>query len=568
MQYKLIETKNNTKGQISGFYGLNRTEKGEYNEFSDMLNMSSDCFPCLAPAKTIQNVLTQDNIRAVISPKYTNDDEIKAFTGVAGTSFYYNGKEIPFESEDMSITEGISVTLVDFNGRIVICAYDDRNGKSIMYYYGYTATDENKVKRMEKGAYGIICTAYSSGNPDRDASVTNYLTATGVDWTEYFSVGDAVYIDGFKNEKNNTIDLDSRYKNVSKDRAISCIVEKVTSSKLYLQLYNYLHTPLVLEKEKAENVNIYIKIPTMNHVCIHNNRLWGTNPNGEYLYASKQGDCFNFNTFQGLANDSFYCEVGTAGGVVGIVSYRDNLVAFKRDCIHHIYGDKPSNFTMPKQLSDCGCIDIRSALQIGTALYFLGYGGFYKYVGGQPELISRKLNKKYKAAVATTDGQKYIVSAKCSENDGGGELLVYDTQYGLWYKETYIDYVDSFRWHNRVYVADKKSIFEYGACTPQSWECKSTVIYDDMFDNKGMTELWIRAKISDGARIDVYTSEDGGDFLKRGTLNGKGTLKVYRIPIRFINGEYYQYRLDGYGSAVIYDIERVISSGGRGYRKG
>lgn len=89
-----------------------------------------------------------------------------------------------------------------------------------------------------------------------------------------------------------------------------------------------------------------------------------------------------------------------------------------------------------------------------------------------------------------------------------------------------------------------------------------------MFDNKGMTELWIRAKISDGARIDVYTSEDGGDFLKRGTLNGKGTLKVYRIPIRFINGEYYQYRLDGYGSAVIYDIERVISSGGRGYRKG
>ena len=98
MQYKLIETKNNTKGQISGFYGLNRTEKGEYNEFSDMLNMSSDCFPCLAPAKTIQNVLTQDNIRAVISPKYTNDDEIKAFTGVAGTSFYYNGKEIPFES--------------------------------------------------------------------------------------------------------------------------------------------------------------------------------------------------------------------------------------------------------------------------------------------------------------------------------------------------------------------------------------------------------------------------------------------------------------------------------------
>lgn len=563
MQYNLIETKKNTQGQINSFYGLNRTEKGGYNEFLDMLNMSSDRFPCLAPAKAVREVLTKDNIRAVIAPKYS-DNEITAFTGVTGTNFYYNGEMIPFESGDMSITDGIPVTLVDFNGRIIICAYDSANDESIMYYYGYTASDEAVVKRMEKGVYDITCSAYSSGNPDTDVSVTNYLTSTGIDWTGYFSVGDAVFIEGFKNEQNNTVDLDSRYQSASKDRAISCIVEKVTSDKLYLQLYNYLHTPLVFKSETAGSVSVHIKIPTMNHVCIHNNRLWGTNPNGEYVYASKQGDCFNFNTFQGLANDSFYCEVGTPGGFIGIVSYRDNLVALKRDYIHHIYGDKPSNFTMPKQLSDCGCIDIRSAVQIGTTLYFLGYGGFYAYVGGQPELISQKLRRKYKTAVAATDGQKYIVS--CKGNDGD-ELLVYDTRYGLWHKETYIDTVGSFRWHDRLYVATSDKLLEYSTQTPQKWECESTVIYDNVFDNKGMTELWIRAKIDEGAGIDVYTSEDGGDWLKRSTLEPQG-LKVYRIPIRFINGEFYQYRLIGHGNAVIYDIERVVSSGGRQYRKG
>lgn len=397
-------------------------------------------------------------------------------------------------------------------------------------------------------------------------SVTNYLQSTGIDWSEYFSEGDSIFIDGFTNEVNNTVQLDSRYQSASRDRAISCIVEKVDGNKLYFQMYNYLCETLVLTKElNKSGVSVYTKIPTMNHVCIHNNRLWGTNPNGEYVYASKQGDCFNFNTFQGLANDSFYCEVGTPGGFIGIVSYRDNLVAFKRDYIHHIYGDKPSNFTMPKQLSDCGCIDIRSAVQIGTTLYFLGYGGFYEYIGGQPELISAKLDRKYKTAVAATDGQKYIVS--CKGNDGN-ELLVFDTRYRLWHKETYINAIGSFRWHDKMYVATANKVLKYGAVSPQIWECESVVIYEDMFDNKGMTELWIRARIDEGASIDVYTLEDGGDYLNRGTLKGTGTLKVYRIPIRFINGEFYQYRLVGQGNAVIYDIERVISSGGRAYRKG
>ncbi len=576
MKYDLIRTKGNVKEQIVSFGGLNRTDNTEKNEFSYMVNLSSDKYPFLTPSRTVREVLQQENIRAVIAPQYSSNAEIASFTGVAGNKFYYEGAQ-----KAMTIPDG-DVTLADFNGRIIICVYD--GNKSYMLYYDYTAAGDGTVKKMEQGVYDITCTAYSSGNPKDDFSVTNYLQAS-VDWSDYFKEGDSIFIEGFKNIENNTVQLDSRYQDVSPTRAISCIVEKVDGNKLYLQMYNRSGSVLVFKNEtrnkeivdgKEVGVKIYTKIPTMNHVCIHNNRLWGTNPNGEYIYASKQGDCFNFNTFQGLANDSFYAEIGTAGGFVGIVSFRDNLVAFKRDYIHHVYGDKPANFTIPKQLEGCGCIDIRSAAQVGTTMYFLGYDGIYAYVGGQPTLISKKLDRKYKSAAAMTDGHKYIISCK-GYTPEESELLVLDTEHGLWHRESYIDAVGSFRWHDKLYIASSDTVYEYGALSfndseykreeekEYDWACESVIIHDDTFDNKGMTELWIRAKIDEGSEIKVLTSEDGGDFLTRTVLKPQG-LKVYRIPIRFINGEFYQYRLEGIGNAVIYSIERVLSSGGRQYR--
>ena len=114
----------------------------------------------------------------------------------------------------------------------------------------------------------------------------------------------------------------------------------------------------------------------MDHICVHNNRLWGTAQNGEYLYASKLGDCLNFNSFQGLGDDSWYGMVGTAGGFTG--NLRPPLPLWrplKRDCIHHIYGDGPQNFSIPKQTMG-GCLDSRSIAELGGVLYFLSAAGF------------------------------------------------------------------------------------------------------------------------------------------------------------------------------------------------
>lgn len=573
MQIPIRNATQNNKINAAAFYGFNRTDKGQNGEFKDMVNMSSDHYPCLSPRKPRKSVINDiSNIRAVIAPKYCDTEEITTFTGVAGTSFYYNDDVKPFEDTAMKIPENGNVTLVDFNGFIIICVYRD-DDNNCMYYYNYAAKDDGKVHRMEKTVTGTTFTAGTKGDPETDAEVQNWIAHKDKNfkWTDYFDIGASICFSGFTNDRNNTTEIDSRFEKADATRPISCIVEKIEGNILYFQMYNYAHTRLVLTKDSGtvsigdDGLTINTRIPVMNHVCIHNNRLWGTNPSGEYIYASKLGDCFNFNCFMGLANDSYYAEIGTKGDFVGIVSYRDNLVAFKRDYIHHIYGDKSSNYTIPKQLADCGCIDIRSAVEIGAVLYFLGYNGFYEYTGGQPAIISTALNAQYKSAIGMSDGVKYYVSAVRRDN-GKTELLVYDTRYRLWHKEDEFDAIGYFRWHNDLYMASDSEVYRCNnGDEAVEWYADSVNLYENIFDDKGVNEIWIRAKIEEGSSVTVFTRVNGGEWSEHNTLLPQG-LKVYRVPVRFKKDEYFNYKLEGIGAAVIYDIEYIAYIGGRPYK--
>lgn len=195
MKYDLIRTNGNMKEQINGFGGLNCSDRTENNEFSYMLNMSSDKYPYITPSRMQSEIFPKAGIRAVIAPQYSNKEYITAFTGVAGDKFYYNGTE-----KSQIIPDG-NVTLVDFNGRIIICVYNqitDENGNkqdvSNMFYYDYTAKGDSTVKPMEQGYTDkISCSAYSSGDPKEDVVVTNYLQSSA-GWSD-FNEGDSIFSD-------------------------------------------------------------------------------------------------------------------------------------------------------------------------------------------------------------------------------------------------------------------------------------------------------------------------------------------------------------------------------------
>lgn len=569
MEYPIINAAGNPKGNTTNFMGINRRDVIAEGEFSDCTNLSTEHYPCLAPRKSrLKYGIGEQikNIQAIIAPKYKSGG-MGGFTGVADGKFYYMDKEIEFEADDMGIEKNSIVCLVDFNGYIIICPQ--------MYYFSYVPQSdgeiEYKVKKMEKGKDDIKVTLYSSGDIESDGAVENYLKAADSSAWDCFESGNSIMLSGFSGdlEKNNTVEIDSVYKVTDDKVPISCVIERIDGKKMYFQMYNQKGVALNLTNGSgiangvSAVISVRIPIPAMNWVCVHNNRLWGTNPNGELIYASKIGDAFNFNTFMGLTSDSWYSQVATKGDFIGIASYRSNVVAFKRDYVQHVYGDKPVNFQIPKQLSDCGCIDMRSVVEIGSVLYFMGYNGFYAYTGGQPELISDKLCKKYKSAVAFSDGIKYMVSADTGE--GECEFLVFDPRYNIWLKEDGLQVVSSLKWHNGVYAATADSVYKFNdGAENVEFSASSGWLFEDMTNQKGINELFIVADIKGKGRVDVYTKSENGGLKLWGTINKPG-YRTYHIPVKLIRDDCCKIILKGEGDVIIHRIERRVSTGGKNY---
>lgn len=568
MKFPKIAAKANPSAQITQFGGINRQADARPGEFTQMTNLCSDAYPNLTPRPSREKISLTEGIGKIQAVIASGDEAFEGFTGIADGHFYYKGTQIPMEDEQMRLADE-SFCLAEFNGKILIAP--------CMYYYSPFPAVETRetvqmVRRMSRGVRGVSVRIYGQGDTSQLDNVSNYLQAE-VDWGSIFNVGDAVALSGFTGdlEENNTRDIDSRNQSAEEGRPVSAIVEKIETNRLYLQLYNRKGSRLVFQKSSQNasgqqaTIDVTVPIPQMNWICVHLNRLWGTNPNGERIYASKIGDPFNFYTFEGLATDSWYSEVGTRGGFIGLCSYRDNIVAFKQDYIHQVYGDKPSNYSIPKQLSDCGCLDMRSVCQVGAVLYFLGSGGFYAYTGGQPRLISEPLRRDYQRAAAMTDGKKYYVSAK--EEGGRAELMVFDPQRWMWHQEDGLEAVGFFRSGGKLYAASGDALycFEKGEETV-AWMAEFVPMTEDATLEKGICDLFVQAEIFSGSKMKVFSAVDGQEFVLWSVLEGSG-FQTFRVPLRLRKGSRYQIRLEGEGKVLLHAVERILYGGGKRYSR-
>lgn len=368
------------------YKGLDEREYTDEASFSDMLNISSDNFPYISPRKKRKRIAEVSGITAVTLPGYTDEGKLTDFTGVAGGYFYYCGEKI----SNIKLSDG-EKEIVDFNGRL--CIFPDK------VYYRYiknpeTGVIDKKLFDMEKEIALTGLRFYSVKNDDKGI-YSAYIEKSGAGFDEMFKTGESIVISGASNEQNNTFIADEQDSVASESRIVSVVIDEVTKSKMTLILSDKNGKRAVFyNTTEGGEVSIKLLIPNMSHVCVHNNRLWGTSEDGRYIYASVLGDCCNFYSYRGLANDSWYGEVGTEGKFQRIVSYRTGIAAFKENYIHQVYGDKPINFSIPKQISG-GCIDGRSVSEMNGNLFFLGNDGFYVYSGGQPSKISYQLETRF-----------------------------------------------------------------------------------------------------------------------------------------------------------------------------
>ncbi len=554
MSLPRFEARANQKVNLKVFAGLDRRDKiGDYS-FTEMINMSPDAIPSLTTRKGRKKIASLSAATNICAPEFSGG-ELTDFTGVMNGDFYYKGVKAVGEK----LSDGLK-SIADFNGKI--CIFPDK------VYYDYlpnpeTGEAENRLISMEKIITLESATFYSS-HDEASGDYTAYISSDGAGFDENFSKGDSIVISGCQNSQNNVKAIESRKDFAAENDIVSAVVESVSESKISFILYNKRGEKATFTNvTESGEITLKIAIPDMNHICVHNNRLWGTAVSGEYIYASKLGDCTNFNSFAGLSDDSWYSYIATGGDFTGICSYRSAVVAFKRNYIHHIYGDAPVNFSIPKQTFG-GCIDGRSIQEIEGVLYYLSFDGFKGYSGGQPYDVSPQLKKEYVSAVSGYDGRHYYAAAETS--DGERDLLVYTPGDDIWVREDDKAFIGFCNYNGCLYAITDNEMLKLNESGEEfTWCVVSKRFTYDMIEHKGVSEIWIRLDTEAETEIRVSISRDGKDFEECTTISGTDGFSVKRVPVRFAKCDSFRIKLEGEGRAVIHDIEMNTYNGGRIY---
>lgn len=377
---------------------------------------------------------------------------------------------------------------------------------------------------------------------------SNYIQLKGTEehnWEYYgFAAGDAIQINGSVAANN-----------------ISVIVKSISDKNLYIE-------GTLTPTNASGNTTLTFErlVPNLDYVCVSNNRLWGVE--GNMIHGSKLGDPTNFSFLTTDTYSSYYVEVDSDGEFTGVANFSTHIAFFKEDCIHKLYGAKPSQYQI--QTSYCRGVEKgseRSLVAINDILYYKSRDGIYSYMGSNPEKLSFSLgNDKFVNAIAGTDGSKYYVSMY-NKTKKRNELLVYDISRDLWHKEDtsrvvdfcysngilyYIEEIDNYDSDDyakliSVNEDDVEERIEWSAELGDFSEySENTKIYSKIstrIDLELGTDLYIDLKRDYGEWENVYSNR----------AYEKGAINVTFRPVRCNN---FSIRIHGKGNAVVHSLVR------------
>lgn len=499
------------------FGALNHNLGAGDGELWDMENLTGDCYPLLASRRP------RWKVGQLTAPHglYAHD----ALYWVDGTGFYADGEK----KGDVSAGRKVFASL----GAYVIILPDKA-------YYNRLTDQFGTLEASWTGSAVIQDGTYAG-----ESAEANTIYAAGTDWAEYFRAGDAVRISGCAAHPEN-------------DQTI--LIREIEGA--YLRFYENSFT--IGEGGDAEELTIAREMPEMDFLCENENRLWGCR--GDTIYASKLGDPFNWNVFDGLSTDSYAVDVGSAGDFTACCSYLGYPVFFKEEHIYKVYGSKPSNF----QVMGSASLGVQAGSHLslaiaGETLFYLSRAGVVAYSGGVPQSIAAPFGtERYRNAVGGSDGVKYYISMEDAQ--GKWTLFVYDTRRGLWHKEDALQAV-GFGWREGLYFLDAEGCLwlNGGAGTvpegavPEG-AVESVAEFGDFVENdpnkKGTGKLQLRMELEAGASVTVFMQFDSdGVWEDKATLTAAAKRSFY-LPIIPRRSDHFRLRLTGTGGWRLYSLVR------------
>ena len=592
MIYPKLKVQQSSRDMVDVFRGYSHNLRIGEGEFYDMKNMTSDCYPVMAPTKPRGLYASPEAPAGLIAKD--------ALCYVDGADFVINGMHI-----DMGLStdpEDCPKQLISMGAYVIIMPDKKYINTADLTDYGnieaeFTTTDPVTFTlcRLDGSEYIVEYTQPTA--PEAPANMALWIDTSSEphalrQWSEVSGmwVGIATcYVkisspgigasfnqyDGIDisiQRENGLIDADTGNEIASGDisplEGAAIVWDKGDN---YIVIVGMLDAVRTISNE----VTISRKMPNVDFIVESENRLWGCRygvaTNGEIvneIYASKLGDFKNWNCYMGISTDSYTASVGTDGQFTGAITQPGVVLFFKENCIHKVYGNFPANFQI--QTTVCrgvqkGCE--RSLAMVNEVVFYKAKHAVCAYDGSLPTEISGALGDVlYKNAVAGAHGNKYYISME--DMSGKYHLFVYDTAKGMWHKEDDLraDCFCSCREELYCIEHDSKRIITMLGSGEKlkdkvDWMVESGIIYMGMPDMKYLTRLLLRMSMEMGGRFRISIQYDSFGPWEMVFAGASTSTRSFSLPIRPRRCDHFRLRIEGTGDARIYSITKTIEQG-------
>ena len=319
-------------------------------------------------------------------------------------------------------------------------------------------------------------------------------------------------------------------------------------------------------------------VPELDYICENENRLWGCK--GDTIYASKLGDIFNWNVFDGVATDSFAVDVASTGDFTACCSYLGYPCFFKEEHIYKVYGDKPSNFQVMGSASLGVEKGSDESLAIaGETLFYLSRTGIVAWSGGIPQSVSAAFGtQRFRNGVAGSDGTKYFVSLQDAQ--GVYQLFAFDTRTNLWHREDSTQAV-GWGWNEELYCLDatgKLWMNGNARSVPQgavqeelvAWKAEWADFYEYTTysssstatpEKKGIGKLLLRLELDEDASVQIDMQFDSDGVWRTVKTLQTEVKRSYYLPIIPRRCDHFSIRMTGNGGCRLYSLVREVYNG-------
>ena len=328
----------------------------------------------------------------------------------------------------------------------------------------------------------------------------------------------------------------------------------------------------------GESLTLERRVPDLDFVTECDNRVWGCSKKENVIYGCALGDPTNWYSYQGTAADSYAVTVGSDGPFTAAASCLGYVLFFKENCIHRMYGTKPSEY----RLSSVRCRGVaanagHSLCVIAETLYYLSTDGVMAWDGSLPTKVSAALDPERMQSVDWTaagylDARYYLYLRQ--KDDLAGRLLVYDTEKGMWHAEGAAgrEMASSGR---QLYLWDGSSLWaaepdreadsDPEALDVVQFEAVSGDIGMSVPDDKYVSRVTLRVDADGTGLVTLAVSYDGAPFEKVAACAAKGSHERLNLPFEPRRFDTMRIRLTGKGQMTLRSLALTLadSSGAR-----